>query len=335
MEIENLLEKFQGCIIGKCVGDALGFIVEGQNQEYCTNYVETYVKNLKPPQEKRGEFTFGQYSDDSQLARELMLSLVERKRFDPEDYASKIAEMFKNDKMVGRGHATNNAATRLIDGISWEESGEGSPYAGNGTAMRVAPIGLFFYKNPALLEIYAMQQGTITHKDERCSAGSLTIALAITYVLTNERIDPNELLDAIIPKVKNISELFAEELENLKEWMKLPFEEALVKISISGKPELENYYWDKIPPYVVPTVICSLYAFLKNTTSFIDAIGTAIRVGGDVDTTAAITGALSGTYLGIKAIPEEYSQVVNDQGTWGYMELMKLAEDVYTQVQEN
>ena len=142
----TLKQKFQGCILGKCVGDALGFIVEGQNQDYCTKFVESYIKRLQIPEENRGSFSFGQYSDDSQLARELMISLKENDGFYPESYARRIANIFKTDKIVGGGNATTNSANRLIKGFSWNQAGEPGPYAGNGSAMRVAPIRLFYFK---------------------------------------------------------------------------------------------------------------------------------------------------------------------------------------------
>ena len=45
--------------------------------------------------------------------------------------------------------------------------------------------------------------------------------------------------------------------------------------------------------------------------------GVAIAVGGDVDTTAAMTGAIAGAHSGIKAIPADLTRRLNDQGTWG------------------
>ncbi len=38
----------------------------------------------------------------------------------------------------------------------------------------------------------------------------------------------------------------------------------------------------------------------------------AIKAGGDTDTTAAVTGALAGTYYGLNAIPEEYKNQVEN-----------------------
>ena len=103
-------------------------------------------------------------------------------------------------------------------------------------------------------------------------------------------------------------------------------------ISQSGSPELKDNFWDKISPYVIPTVLIALYAFLVNIESYIGAISMAIQVGGDVDTTAAITGAISGAYLGVDAIPEVYKYEINDKGEWGYEELLNLGKRLFTQV---
>jgi len=50
----------------------------------------------------------------------------------------------------------------------------------------------------------------------------------------------------------------------------------------------------------VPTAI---YCFLSRPDSFAGAISGAISLGGDTDTIGAMTGAISGAYLGVDAIP--------------------------------
>ena len=117
----DLLKNFQGCFLGKAVGDAVGFLVEGYDSVNAGIYVNDFIDALKVPSLPRGQFTFGQYSDDSQLARELCISLVEKNGFDPEDYANRIAQIFKSGKIVGGGRATGNSAKRLLDGIYWQE----------------------------------------------------------------------------------------------------------------------------------------------------------------------------------------------------------------------
>jgi hypothetical protein len=53
-------------------------------------------------------------------------------------------------------------------------------------------------------------------------------------------------------------------------------------------------FWNGISPFVTSSVLWSLYSFLRSPDDYWEAICTAIAVGGDVDTTAAMTGAIAG-----------------------------------------
>jgi poly(ADP-ribose) glycohydrolase ARH3 len=53
----------------------------------------------------------------------------------------------------------------------------------------------------------------------------------------------------------------------------------------------------------VPTAI---YCSLKQPKSYKDSVIYAISLGGDTDTIASMAGAISGAYLGIEAIPQEW-----------------------------
>ena len=55
----------------------------------------------------------------------------------------------------------------------------------------------------------------------------------------------------------------------------------------------------------------------------------AIAVGGDVDTTAAMAGAISGARNGIENAPANLVERLNDQGTWRSAELADLASEAY------
>ena len=76
--------KYQGCLIGQCLGDALGFPVEGYEPNECRQYVNDYINKKPEVMKQRATFPFGQYTDDSQLARELIQSFIELNgSFDP------------------------------------------------------------------------------------------------------------------------------------------------------------------------------------------------------------------------------------------------------------
>ena len=251
-------------MVGKCVGDAIGFPVEGYDREGCAYYLDNFIlkKTLKLG---RGRYRFGQYTDDSQLARDLLINLVENGKFDPEMYAKQIIHLFANNLIVGRGISTHKAYERLESGTSWKDAGEPGPVAGNGTAMRAAPVGMFYYNDNDKLVDIAVQQGLGTHKDERTKAGSVIIAAGVAYLLTHDEIDINHFLQFLAELTRPYSDMFADLILRLGKWVTLPYEVSLSEISQSGGP-MPGSGWDRISPYVVPSVLWSIYSFLISTT---------------------------------------------------------------------
>jgi ADP-ribosylglycohydrolase len=102
--------QYAGCLIGQSLGDALGFIVEGYPPNVCHQYVDEVLRTGKIGTQTRRGFAFGQYSDDSQLARELIESFVACRAFEPLNYAQRIAAIFREHRVVGKGRATEEAA---------------------------------------------------------------------------------------------------------------------------------------------------------------------------------------------------------------------------------
>lgn len=324
-------DQFSGCLIGQCLGDALGFVVEGFSPEACKRYVEDILKTERAGEFGRWPFPFGQYSDDSQLARELIQSYVACKKFDPGDYAERIKLIFVEKRIVAFGYSTKEAAKRLCMGISWEESGAPAPSAGNGSAMRAAPAGLFFFDNPQMLIQAAHNQGRITHKDPRSSAGAIAISGAVALVLQEKTINPDSFLSTLADWSGTIEPGFASELKKLIQWLSLPPEEAVTLISKAGLDAdyVDDDEWKGISAFVISSVLWSLYSFLRTPDDYWETICTAIAVGGDVDTTAAMAGAISGAYLGIGAIPSQLLCFLTDRKTWGFDELVELAHQCY------
>jgi ADP-ribosylglycohydrolase len=318
-------DRFAGCLIGQCLGDALGFPVEGHPPEICEKYVER-ILGASPAQAIVDRFPeFGQYTDDSQLARELMQSYAALGRFDANDYASRIAAIFRDDRIVGRGLATHQAAVRLNQGIPWKEAGAPAPSAGNGSAMRAAPIGLFFWNDPETMVHAAHDQGRMTHQDPRCSAGAVAIAGATSLALRAETVSVTMWLDELASSVQAFDSHLARGIGRLEELVHVAPEEAVVEISRIGVSPNYQDHWRNISPFVTGSVLWSLYSFLRSPEDYWETIRVAIAVGGDVDTTAAMAGAISGAYLGLERLPRDLVPRLTDQGTWGYDELHDLA----------
>jgi len=326
VESHPSVSHFTGCLIGQALGDALGFPVEGAPPETCQQYVDEVLRAGRAAEVNRPGFPPCQYTDDTQLARELMRSLVERRGFDPADYAARIAAIFGEGRIVGRGLATDEAARRLAQGIPWDQAGTPPPAAGNGTAMRAAPVGLFYWNDEEAMLQVAHQQGYITHTDPRCSAGSIAIAGAVFLLLQEGPLDPAPFVHQLAEWTRPWDGQMAGGLLRLPEWVGLPPDKAIQFIGRVGLPPDFRDGWQGISPFVTTSVLWSLYAFLRTPDDYWETVCTAVAVGGDVDTTGAMAGAVSGAYLGLEALPDDLARRVTDRGTWGYEELVRLAE---------
>ncbi len=63
--------------------------------------------------------------------------------------------------------------------------------------------------------------------------------------------------------------------------------------------------------YVPETVAAAFYCLVAGN-DYKEVITKSIRAGGDTDTTAAIAGAMAGSFYGLDGIPEEYKSGVED-----------------------
>jgi ADP-ribosylglycohydrolase len=324
-------KRFAGCLLGQAVGDAMGFIVEGQPPATCLAYVDNVIRPQQFGGCFRGPFPIGQYTDDTQLARELARSCVERHGFDPADYATRIALLFAGGQIVGRGLATEQAACNIANGISWDEAGVPAPSAGNGSAMRSAPIGLLYAHDPEAMIRAAHDQGRITHCDPRCSAGSIAIAGAVAIALNEEgEVDAHSFCHQLSEWTYPYDSSFGEALQSLHSWLSEQPRLILKRIRQVGlEPEYMDDDWEGISPFVTSSVLWSIYSFLRSPDDYWEVICTAISAGGDVDTTAAMSGAIAGTRVGLNGIPKSAKCLITDQGTWGHEELITLAHDLF------
>ncbi len=322
----SLRDQFVGCLLGQALGDALGFAVEGHGRAHCRAYVEDVLRPGGAEARGRGPFAFGQYTDDTQLARELLRSMVLCSGFEPGHYGGLIAAIFTEDRVVGRGRSTEAAALRLADGVPWHGAGTPAPSAGNGSAMRAGPVGLFCFDDAAALASTAHDQGRMTHADPRCSAGAAVVAGTVAHGLRGPGLDRAGLLAELEALAAPFDAGFAAELRRMPDWLALAPERAGAEIADAGRaPDGPDDGWDGIAPFVVPSVLWSLYAFLRSPDDYWETVCTAIAVGGDVDTTAAMAGAMSGALNGIAAVPEDLAGSLNDRGSWTRGDLEALA----------
>jgi len=129
--------------------------------------------------------------------------------------------------------------------------------------------------------------------------------------------------DRVVSALRTLRSV-AEAIRGLVEWSSLAPGDAARHVHESGL-DPAHPRWQGISAFVTPSVLWSLYAFVRSPDDYWETICTAIAVGGDTDTMAAIAGAISGARLGVAALPAELLGYLTDQGDWGADALAELA----------
>ena len=179
------------------------------------------------------------------------------------------------------------ALQELSAGGHWSQVGRRGEYAaGNGAAMRIAPLG--FVEN---LQRNTLREITsITHHNDEAYVGALCIVLAIREIFngnwTGEE-DLHELLIAKIPDTRIRDRLI--KIQELGE------EKSLFEIGQLGSGA---YVVDSVPLAITAASRIKKIGFEKMYRDLIE-------IGGDTDTNCSIAGQLAGTLLGKKSIPNK------------------------------
>jgi poly(ADP-ribose) glycohydrolase ARH3 len=284
----DLESKFLGGIVGSALGDAIGELAFRRPGE----------ESLRAEVASRDRLI---YTDDTAMAIGLAESITEAKRLDPQHLGETFRANYNDEPW--RGYASGPPTLfSLVEryGISYVEAarslfgGQGS--FGNGAAMRIAPVGLFFRDAPDLYH-QAHLSATVTHAHPIGVDGAAVLAWAVAQAA---KLDPREpfpfdvfsqgLVDfAQTPEIK----------ARLKQVRALITEE--VPPSRAAPRLGRSVAMHESLPY-------ALYAFLRHPQSFEACLLCAVLHGGDRDTLGAMACAVSGAYLGVDAIPSTWRE---------------------------
>ncbi|GAG98521.1 unnamed protein product, partial [marine sediment metagenome] len=272
------------------------------------------------------------YTDDTQLTIHTAKALIQGNGFNIDNFIREYVSWLE-DPPIGPGYGCISSIQKLKYGIPWDQATSNS--GGNGTVMRIAPIGLFYCKNLKDLKSSAIKSSIITHSHPAASAGAIIIARAIAFLIdknpeTGFSIDEffKVIISSISGSQEEIWEEFIKILDKLRSNLDMPIEAGLIKFSQVGVKSpyfIEQYLGQAfVHPYTISTVICSIFIFLKRLSSFQDCIFELATAGGDSDTVGAIGGSLAGVYFGYNNFPIELTKMVKD-----YKKILKLSEELY------
>ncbi len=296
--------------MGCAVGDALGAPLEGRSREQIAT-MQGIADGYRPYRHKKAvQFPLGQYTDDTQLTLAIVKSLLNCGHVDPADIGAEFVKLWESDEIVGAGQVAHRAVGRLMEGIPWQDAAAADDLPWNGAAMRIAPLGLWHYDRRDHLVRDVELASFVTHRHPLAVDGAIAVATAVAQGATASEIETANFLEAVHGSVAARSPGFAERIRRLHDWLRLDETAALQAIVADGGWAKQGGFG--VPVRVEPTVLASLYVFLKSPGDFIATLNMALRVGGDVDTVAAIACAISGAHNGVGAIPAHLVAGVKD-----------------------
>lgn len=279
-------------LVGEAVGDALGMAFETMRPD--DDSLTSWDGSTYHPSEYHG-LRPGQWTDDTMMAKIITESLVTCGGYYPRDVADRYLAWYRSGNHRGMGKATREALERILNGTPWNRSGvEGAE--GNGTAMRAAPLGFFFHEDLVTTREFAQMDARITHRSLEAEMGSVAVALGVALLLN--KVEPKELVEKVVEHLADSN-------------VKLGLEKITFYQRQGGVTAAEALRIIGTRAHVTQTVPAAFAAFTM-TSSYEETVRVAIRAGGDTDTTAAIAGALAGTFYGINAIPKAWKDNLED-----------------------
>ena len=213
----------------------------------------------------------------------------------------------------------------------------GVPSAGNGAAMRAAPIGMYYVNHPEDIKLGAGMQAMIPHNNPMAIASSIVMACATAYLLSTEKQGLSSLENRL-QFCYEIAEVIAG-IEDGKDYCRNHSDEQSslyqrIRYAIPAYLEKEETPWTVQQDfwsgaYVLESLPFALYCFLYSPGDFKQTLLTAVNESRDSDTVAAMACTLSGAYNGVDAIPAYYRSKDNLEY---YTELMELSRQLWRAV---
>ncbi len=280
--MSSIANRFQGCILGLALGDAMGAPFEGGVAERLLWRLIGRTRDGKM-----------RWTDDTQMTFDIVQSLIARGDIDQDDLAKRFAASYRWSR--GYGPATSRVLKRVSRGVPWEIAST-SVYRGgsfgNGAAMRAPAVGLFFANRPLALDDAARRSAVVTHAHPLGIEGALLIARATTAALRGD--SPSTILDFAAASCQLPPMLTR--LTTAREW--------IATGNTPSTPAVKKHLGNGIA--AAESCVTALYLALRfHGAPFVELQRFVATLGGDADTIGAMAGAIWGTLNGAGALPSE------------------------------
>lgn len=259
-------DKIKACFYGGAIGDCMGGIFEN------SSYFNPALLN-RP----------WIISDDTQLTLATIESIIEEGKAMPAKIAEKFVDWFNKRKITGIGSSTLKALQELQVGGHWALVGRQGEYAaGNGAAMRVAPLAFMRTDREVIKDVCR-----ITHKNDEAYTGALAIVEGIKAAVAGDWDENNSLIPILINMLPDTR-----------------VRDRLIELNdeIISIPAIAEKYGNS--GYVVHSVPMAIYASQQVFRIGFEGVLTEMaRASGDTDTCCSMAGNLMGALIGYEGLP--------------------------------
>jgi ADP-ribosyl-[dinitrogen reductase] hydrolase len=266
-------DSIVGCIVGGALGDGWGSSYEGRVPREPVRVPDALV-----------------VTDDTQLTLATCEAIIEAGGVDAERIAARFVEWFRTGRLRGLGASTLKALRDLDQGAHWALSGaKGERTAGNGAAMRVAPLAFLLDPANELDRVTLRDVCRITHHHDEAYVGALAVAVAVR-LMSNSGYQVSGLLDDVARS--------------------LPDSQVRDRIlRFAGSSDASPFQvadsWGS-SGFVAESVPLGIFAAREiQRRPIAEVLRHAIEAGGDTDTIASIAGQIAGAHVGVSLLPQD------------------------------
>ncbi len=269
----EVFTRARAAYLGLAIGDALGATTEFMTPGEIKATYKVHRKiigggwlYLKP----------GQVTDDTEMSLALGNALLTAGGWDRKGIADNFLAWMRSKPIDIGATCRRGIRDYMVKGQLETPYNEWD--AGNGAAMRMAPVALFTLGDEAALYCFSIEQAHLTHNHPLSDAASVAIGTMVQRAIFGcSRFELHEVTRNLVAEY--------------------------------GSFRFNNYRGNA-SAYVVDT-LQTVFNFLFTTGSFEECLIGVVNQGGDADTTGAIAGMIAGAFYGLDEIPTRWLKKLN------------------------
>ena len=272
---------------GLSIGDALGTMLECQPE---------LVRRRQTPTPS------WYFTDDTVMGICVTRHLELNGKIDQDTLAQHFAQEYALDPHRGYGNGAHEILRAICKGRTWREVSaaafKGTGSMGNGAAMRVGPLGAWFYDSAENAAEQASLSAEVTHSHIEGKAGAIAVGVAASLAAAwglNNTVHTNRhrLIDDVLSIVPD-----SMTKDILQQALKIP--ESTSSQDAAGTLGCGEQILSQ------DTVPFCLWSAQKHLENYPDALWATASAFGDIDTNCAIVGSIVSVAVGKQGVPSDW-----------------------------